>query len=429
MMDMMQTPDSDSKPSRYWPRWMRSAAGACALALALLAPACNRGAAPAARTDGGAVPVVVATVEEKAIPRQLPAIGSVEAMSTVEIRTQVGGEITRVHFQEGQDVRAGDLLFQLDSRPYQASLAQARATLDKNAALLQQAQANLARDTSQSENADRDERRYAELVQTGSVSKSEYDKFHTQAESLRAAVQSDAAAVEVAKREIGVARANVESACIELAYCTLRSPISGRTGNLLIHAGNVVKANDLPLVTIKQMDPIYVRFSLPERHLSEIQRAQAEKPLRVTVEIPHDEIDPPTGELTFIDNQVDRTTGMIEFKATVGNADGRLWPGQFVNVNLILGVHTGAAVVPSQAIQSGQAGNFVYVVAPDQKAELRPVEVGDEVNGDVVVEKGVSAGETVVVDGQLRLAPGAMVRTLPAQAAALPQSASGEPRS
>ncbi|MBE7560208.1 efflux RND transporter periplasmic adaptor subunit [bacterium] len=378
----------------------------CAAILACLLGSCENSPPPAAGPP--TPPVLVAEVEQKIVPRQLPTIGNVEAVATVEVRPQVSGEIKSVHFQEGQDVAAGDLLVTLDERPYRAALDQAQAALEKNRALLLQAEANLARNRAQSENADLEEKRYEALWKSGSVSKSEYDKVRTEADALRAAVQSDAAAVETARREIGVAAAALESARIRLDYCTIRSPIAGCAGSLVVHAGNVVEAND-PLVVIRQLDPIHVAFALPETHLSEIRRVQAQAPLSVRVDVPQDPRGPLFGKLTFIDNAVDRTTGMIRFKATLSNPERRLWPGQYVNVALILSDREPALVVPVVAVQPGQDGLFVYVVRSDNTVEPRTVTVEREVDGQAVITAGLSAGERVVTDGHLRLAPGMAV--------------------
>jgi len=328
-----------------------------------------------------AVPVAVADVRQKTVPVEVHAIGNVEAYSTVSVKSQVEGIIEGVHFTEGQDVRQGDLLFTIDSRPFETAL--------------RQAEANLARDLALEKNAQAQADRYTKLFEAGIVSQEQYDQFRTSAESYEAAVRADRAAVERAKLELG--------------YCTIRSPLAGRTGRLIVHQGNLVKANaDTPLVVINQISPIYVSFSVPEENLSTIRKYGAAGKLRVEAAAP-DIPQPAEGLLTFVDNTVDNTTGTVKLKGTFENRDKRLWPGQFVNVKLKLTTQPNAIVVPSQAVQSGQAGQYVFVVKPDLTAESRLVIVSRSVDGESVVEKGLRPDERVVVDGQLRLAPGMKV--------------------
>jgi multidrug efflux system membrane fusion protein len=323
----------------------------------------------------------VADVRQKTVPVEVHAIGNVEAYSTVSVKSQVEGIIEGVHFTEGQDVRQGDLLFTIDFRPFETAL--------------RQAEANLARDIALEKNAQAQAERYTKLFEAGIVSQEQYDQFRTSAESYEAAVRADKAAVERAKLELG--------------YCTIRSPLAGRTGRLIVHQGNLVKANaDTPLVVINQISPIYVNFSVPEENLSTIRKYGAAGKLRVEAAAP-DVPQPAEGLLTFVDNTVDNTTGTVKLKGTFENRDRRLWPGQFVNVKLKLTTQPNAIVVPSQAVQSGQAGQYVFVVKPDLTAESRLVIVSRSVDGESVVEKGLQPDERVVVDGQLRLAPGMKV--------------------
>jgi multidrug efflux system membrane fusion protein len=328
-----------------------------------------------------AVPVVVAAVVQKTVPVEIRAIGNVEAYSAVSAMPQVAGEVEQSYFKEGQDVKKGDLLFTLDSRPYQAAL--------------HQLEANLARDQAQLENARAQAERYTRLFQEGIVSKEQYDSFRTSADALAAALLADKAAIERAK--------------IDLDYCSIRSPMDGRTGSLLVHPGNIVKANETILVVINQIHPVYVGFSVPEQHLSDIKKYRAEAPLRVEAIIPNEEQRPAQGVLTFVDNAVDTATGTVKLKATFDNLDSRLWPGLFVNTVLKLTSRPNAIVVPSQAVQTGQSGQYVFVIKPDLTAESRPVTAGSTVGGETVIEKGLQPGETVVTDGQLRLAPGGKV--------------------
>jgi multidrug efflux system membrane fusion protein len=323
-------------------------------------------------------------VEQKAVPLELRVIGAVEAYSTVEVKAQVNGELTGVHFTEGQDVRRGQLLFTIDRQPFEAELKRAEASLARNQAQAQNAQVQAAR--------------YTRLMGEGVVAKEQYEDVITNAEALEAAVRADQAAVENAK--------------VQLAYTTLSSPIDGRTGSLKVHRGNIVKANDekSTLVVINQWTPIYSSFALPEQELSEVRRYLAAGRLKVETTIPQDPGPPIEGSVSFVDNAVDRTTGTIRLKATFANADRRLWPGQFVNVVLTLADEKNALVVPSEAVQTGQQGLFVWVVKPDQTVESRSVTVARARGSESVIAQGVVAGEIVVTDGHLRLVPGGRVQ-------------------
>ena len=358
-----------------------------------------------------APPVVVADALRGDVPINIGAIGRVEAYASVSIKSQINGQLLKVHFKEGQDVNAGDILFTIDSRTQEAALHQAEADLSQNQAQLRQAKANLERDKAQAQNAADQDKRYAKLFGEGVVSKDEYDSIRTNAEALEATRQASQAAVQNAQEAIRASQAAIDSIKVQLEYCTIHSPISGRTGNLLVNEGNLVKANDVPvLVVINQMEPIYVTFSVPEQRLPEIQRAMAEKGnLTVEAIIPREEDRPETGTLSFIDNTVDQATGTIALKATFPNQDRRLWPGLFVQCELLLRTEHGATTVPTAALQTGQQGDYVYVIGPDQTAELRTVTVGPTTDDRVVIEKGVTPGERVVTDGHLRLTPGIKV--------------------
>jgi len=330
---------------------------------------------------GYSVPVTTATATLRTVPIQVHAIGNVEALSTVSVKAQVAARIEKAYFTEGQDVKKGDLLFTLDRRPFDTAL--------------QQAEANLAKDQAQLENAKAEAERYTKLFQEGIVSKEQYDSMRTNADALAASVRADKAAID--------------KAGIDLSYCAIQAPIDGRTGALLVHPGNLVKDNDAVLVVVNQIHPIYVTFSVPEQYLADIKRYRAAAPLKVEAIVPSQEQNPAQGVLTFIDNAVDNTTGTIKLKGTFENPDNRLWPGQFVNVALTLTTQPNAVVVPSQAVQTGQVGQYVFVVRQDMTAEYRPVVAGDNVAGETVVQKGLVAGETLVTDGQLRLVPGMKV--------------------
>ncbi len=326
------------------------------------------------------MPVIAGNADKKNIPLQVKAIGNVEAFNAVSIKALVGGEVAGVYFKEGQDVRKDDLLFKIDPRPYEAAL--------------RQAEASLARDVAQARNAEEQAKRYAILVQKDYVSKDQYDQLRANADALAAAVEAD--------------KANVENSRLQLAYCTIKSPINGRAGSLLVNVGNVIKANDITLTTINQIAPIYVTFSIPEQNLSDIKKYTASGELKVEAIIPGDD-EPAWGHLTFIDNTVDRTTGTIRLKGTFKNSDRRLWPGQYVDVILTLTTERDRVVVPSQAVQTGQQGQYVYVIREDMTVEVRSVTPQRIYESWTVIAKGVFAGEKVVTDGQLRLAPGVKV--------------------
>jgi len=327
------------------------------------------------------IPVTVSTATQKTVPVQLRAIGNVQAYSTVTIKSKVGGELVRVHFTEGQDVKKGDLLFMIDPRPYEAAL--------------KQAEANLQRDIAQAKHAREDARRYESLIQKGVVPQQQYDKFRSDADALEATVLADRAAVENAK--------------IQLGYCSLHSPIDGRTGSLIVKQGNIIKAEDINLVVINQIIPIDVAFSVPEQFLPEIKKYIAVGKLQVEALIPMNEERPERGVITFIDNAVDTNTGTIRLKGTFANRENKLWPGQFVNVVLTLTTEPNAIVVPSQTIQTGQEGQYIFVVKEDLTVESRPVVAGRTMNNETVVKKGLNPDEKVVTDGQLLLYPGAKV--------------------
>ncbi len=332
------------------------------------------------------VPVTVAAAVQKDVPVQIKAIGKVQAYSTVTVKAQVPGELLSVHFREGQDVRKGDLLFTIDPRPFEAQL--------------KQAEANLARDRAQLANAKKQTERYGTVVSKGYVSQDQYDSISANASALDATVRAGEAAVENAK--------------LSLKYCYIRSPIDGCAGELKVHAGNVVKANDeaLPLVVINQVSPIFVTFSVPEQNLPEIKKHKAEGKLEVFASVPGSENELARGELTFMDNAVDFSTGTIQLKAQFSNKDRSLWPGQFTNVSLTLEQQKGAVLVPFEAVQAGQHAQYVFVVKSDNTVEYRTVSPGRTIGADVIIEKGVSPGESVVTDGQFRLADGSRVKVV-----------------
>ena len=327
------------------------------------------------------VPVLVATVVEKTVPVELKAIGNGEPYSTVSIKSRLAGQLVKVNFQEGQDVKEGELLFVIDPRPYEAALKQAEANLERDKALATKAKTDAAR--------------YAELIRKQFVSQQDYDQARATAESLGATVNADQVAVHNAK--------------LNLSYCYIKAPITGRTGNLIAHQGNMIKENaDTAMLVINQIQPIYVSFAIPEQNLAEIRQYMAAEKVPVEALIPGQET-PEVGVLTFVNNTVDTTTGTIQCKATFANSHKRLWPGLFVNVVVKLSTQPHAVLVPSQAVQTSQEGQIVFVVKPDLTAEVRQVQAGRSINGDVIIKEGLKPGERVVTDGQLRLVAGAKV--------------------
>jgi len=382
-MNRLPNPDFD-RPRR--------GSGVCVLprawVLLLLAgfalfPACERKVEPAGPQTMPAMPVNVATAAKKTMPVEIRAIGNVVASATVSVLARVGGALEEVHFREGAEVEKGQLLFVIDPRPYEVALKEAEAYLARDQALQERAEADL--------------KRYAELVKQDFVTKEQYDQARASAASLKATVQADEAAVKNAR--------------LQLSYCSIYAPIGGRTGDLLVDAGNLIKANDdHPMVVIYQIRPVEVSVAVPEEYLSRIRVSQASSPLKVRAL--SDREKPGTiaqGRLVFVNNTIDTATGTILLKASFANEDESLWPGQFVNVALTLGEQADVVVIPSNAVQTGQQGPYVFVVKDDHTVESRPVVVSRTLGEETVIEEGVQPGQTVVTDGQLRLAPGARV--------------------
>jgi membrane fusion protein, multidrug efflux system len=408
------------------------------LALLPLAGCSDRAAGTPARSAAPpAVPVTVADAVQRDVPVQVTAVGNVQAYTTVAVKSQISGQILQVHFREGEEVRRGELLFTIDPRPFEASLRQAQANVARDTAALrqseaalvqrraeiQQAEANLARDQAQLEMANVQEQRYRTLVDKELVAREQYDQFRTTASATQATVQADRAAIANATASAQAAQATidnvratiaadeamVENARLQLGYTTIRAPMDGRTGNISLQSGNVVKANDdNGMVVLTQVHPIYVSFAVPEQYLADVKRYSAAGRLRVDV-YPDRAREPVRGEVTFVNSTVDPTTGTIQLKGTFANTDNALWPGQFLDVTLTLTTQRDAVLVPTQAIQAGQQGPFVFVVKADQTVESRTVTPGRRLSGETVIDKGLRAGERVVIDGQLRLAPGAKV--------------------
>ena len=392
--------------------------------LALALCGCSNSGAAAAKSDapgggggrgggrgrGGDVPVTVAKASTRDVPVEIQVIGNVEAYSTITVKALVGGQLTNVYFKEGDFVRKGEKLFDIDRRPLEAAYNQAVANIARDQAALLQAQANMARDEANAKYQDSQAKRYGELFTAGVISKDQAEQLRAGADASAQAVNADQAAIASARAAIGASTATAENAKVQLSYTTIYSPIDGRTGNLTVKQGNVVTANNMDMMTINQVEPIYVTFSVPESQLGAIKKYMALGSLSVRSRPQDaDTADEERGALTFVDNTVDMTTGTIKLKGTFPNTDHKLWPGQFVRVTLRLTTQTNAVVVPNQAIQTGQAGAFVYVVKEDKTVETRPVVAGARVGQDMVVDQGISPGETVVIEGQLRLAPGSRV--------------------
>ncbi|MBV8773805.1 MAG: efflux RND transporter periplasmic adaptor subunit [Deltaproteobacteria bacterium] len=343
---------------------------------------CSKGENSAAMTRPPSA-VLVAKAVARTVPNQLHEIGNVEAFATVNIKSRVEGQLVAIAFHEGDFVKKGQLLFTLDSRPF--------------AAALKLAQANLAKDQAQLVKAEADERRYSYLLQERVGSREQYDLAHSTAAALRATVIADQAGIETAR--------------LNLEYSRILSPLDGRTGNLQSHIGDLIKADaDTPMVTITQVQPIYVAFSVPENQLPAVRRNLETHRLEVDAAIPNSPENAEHGVLAFIDNTVDKTTGTILLKGLFQNENRHLWPGEFVNTTLTLNEIRNAVLVPSQAVQTGQSGSFVFVIDDHMRAHLRPIVPGAQIGGDTVIEQGIQAGETVVTDGQILLAPGARVR-------------------
>lgn len=410
--------------------------------------ACASSEAQSVKSKGEqAIPVASIQASRQTVPLLVETTGTVQAYSTIALKSQIDGQLTGVYFREGQAVQKGGLLFRIDSRPLQAALAQAVANRSKAVAQVSQAKAQLAqaqaqvnqakaqvaKDLAQAKNAEVQAQRYANLVKEGAVSREQADQFQTNADAQRATVDADRsnvgnaiAAVESAKANVQntqaaviAADAQVDSAKVQLSYAEIYAPSDGQLGKLNVNQGNLVRANDTnPLVTISQVRPIYVEFAIPQRQLPDLKKYQAQNRLQVESKSPQDSGQSVRGELVFVDSGVDNTTGTIKLRARFPNADGRLTPGQFVNVAMKLSEEPNAIVVPAPAVQAGQKGSFVYVIKSDQTVEARNVTVGQTIANQTVVRTGLQAGDRVVTDGQFNLTPGAIVRekeTLKAQ--------------
>lgn len=361
--------------------------------------------------------VVVSEAVRHDVPVYLDQIGKCVAREVVAIQPQVSGRITQLNFKDGADVKKGDLLFTIDPRPFEVSLQQAKSNLDKNVAAKKQAEAALTKDIAQAKYGQAQAQRYTQLNQQGLVSNEQSEQMQTNAEAMDATVNADRAAVRNAEEAIKVDEAAIESAKLQLSYCYIRSPIDGRTGQRLVDIGNVVNPGGAnPLLVIQRMDPIYADFTISQNDLSSVQRQMARGALRAEVHLPDAPEKPVVGQLTFLDNAVQDSTGTVNLRATIANKERRFWPGRFVNVRLVLDTLKGAVLVPATAAQLSAKGNYVYVVKEDLTVELRPVTVGQRQDDMVVIEKGVAAGERVVVSGHMGVMPGGKVRVAPPKA-------------
>ncbi|WP_258040809.1 efflux RND transporter periplasmic adaptor subunit [Pseudanabaena sp. BC1403] len=402
-----------------------------------LITACGTSQAESGKELRPAVPVAVAPVVQKTLPVQIRSTGLVEASATVSVKSRIGGQLIEVGFKDGQDVKQGDLLFQIDPRPLEAQLKQAIANQARSEAQLQQAianqvkseatiaqaRANRDRDSVQMQFANTQRKSYESLYAQGAISRTQVDQFRTNAEASQstmsasdsaidttiAAAESTKADIEAAKANLAAGEALIDNAKVQLSYTSIYAPIDGRVSSIKVNQGNLVKADDTaPLVTISQIKPIYVTFTIPERSLSQVKQYQKRGKLKVQAFVANDK-KPVEGELTFIDSLVDATTGTVQLKATFTNKDDRLAPGQRVDVVMKLSEETNVIAVPAQALQTGQKGQFVYVVKADNTVEIRPVKVSNTVGNEVAISEGLKVDEKVVIDGQFNLSPNAKV--------------------
>ena len=370
-------------------------------------------------------PVSTAVAVAQDVPTYLDAIGKTVAREVVAIQPQVSGRITKIHFTDGANLKKGDLLFTIDTRPYEASLRQAQANVSKDNALKKQAEANLAREIAQAKWGEVQVNRYRVLVQQGVVPREQYEELRANLDSLNANVGSARAAVNSAAETIKVDTAAVESAKVQLSYCSISSPIDGRAGQRLVDIGNVVNpggasgnnssSGNTPgsgnaLLVIERLDPIYADFTISQNSLAAVQQQMQAGRLRTEVRLPDTPDEPVVGQLTFLNNAVENSTGTVNLRATIPNAGHIFWPGRFVNIRLVLNTIHQAVLVPSSAPQMSAKGSFVYVVKQDSTAEQRPVTLGQRQGDLIVIESGIQAGENVVTVGQLGVTPGGKVR-------------------
>jgi multidrug efflux system membrane fusion protein len=394
--------------------------------------------------DRPPAPVSVSVAIAQDVPTYLDAIGKTVAREVVSIQPQVSGRITKIHFTDGADVKKGGLLFTIDTRPFEASLRQAEANVSRDKALKKQAEANLARDIAQAKWGEVQVNRYRKLVEQGVVAREQYEQLRADSDSLNANTDADRAAVRSADEAIKVDMAAVESAKVQLSYCYIRSPIDGRAGQRLVDVGNVVNpggssggnsgsagsgnsssGSGNALLVIERLDPIYADFTISQNNLAEVQQQMRAGRLSAEVRLPDTADEAVIGQLTFLNNVVENTTGTVNLRATIPNAGHRFWPGRFVNIRLVLNTIHQAVLVPATAPQMSAKGSFVYVVKQDSTAEQRPVSLGQRQGDLVVVENGVQPGEQVVINGQLGVTPGGKVRVEQPRQAGSPATGNG----
>src|SRR6185436_2983133 len=399
------------------------------LSLIAVSAALFTGCANKAAQQGGferpPAPVSVSAAVAQDVPTYLDAIGKTVAREVVTIQPQVSGRITKIHFTDGANVRKGDMLFTIDTRPFEASLSQAQANVTEDQALKKQAEANLAKEVAQAKWGEVQVNRYRILADEGVVPREQYEEFRANQDSLNANVGSARAAVNSAIESIKVDTAAVESAKVQLSYCFIRSPIDGRAGQRLVDVGNVVNPGNPSgntgssgestdsakgLLVIERLDPIYADFTISQNNLVSVQQQMQAGRLRTEVRLPDAGDQMVIGQLTFLNNAVADTTGTVSLRATIPNSGHTFWPGRFVNIRLVLNTIHQAVLVPASAPQMSAKGSFVYVVKQDSTAEQRPVTLGQRQGDLVVVENGVAAGESVVTAGQLGVTPGGKVR-------------------
>jgi multidrug efflux system membrane fusion protein len=373
------------------------------IALLLISPVLGCTGHTAAPPPPSGVPVVVAKVSQKLMPIEIASVGNVEPISTVAIKAQVSGELLQAHFKEGDFVSKGQLLFTIDSRPFQGQVATVEANITKDEAQLKQAEANLARDTAQLEYARAEAKRSATLQQSGLISTDTSEQVRSKANAAEESVRADQAAIENVRAILQVDQHALTAAKLQLSYSSIYSPIDGRTGAVMLKPGNLIKSADAPIVVINQTNPIYVNFTVSQQYWPEIKKNMNAGVLHVTAGVAQDPGHSQRGNVIFVDNAVDATTGTLHMKASFENSENQFLPGMFVNVVLRLSEQPNAKVVPTQALTEGQNGTFVYVVKPDNTVELRPVVSSRSHEGLAAIDSGLSLDEVVVIDGQARL--------------------------
>lgn len=380
--------------------------------------------------DRPPAPVQATVAIAQDVPTYLDAIGKTVAREVVSVQPQVSGRITQIHFTDGANVRKGDLLFTVDTRPFEANLKQAQANYSKDEALKRQAEANLAKEIAAAKWGETQVKRYGTLVESGVVPREQYEQFKANQDSLNANVGAARAAVASANEVLKVDAAAIDSAKVDLSYCYIHSPIDGRAGQRLVDVGNVVSpggtanrnsteggnngsasspTNSNALVVIEKLDPIYADFTISQDKLTGVQEQMRSGTLKTEIRLPDANDEMVAGTLTFLDNAVQNTTGTVSLRATIPNSGHRFWPGRFVNVRLVLSTLHQAVLIPATAPQMSAKGSFVYVIKQDQTAEQRPVTLGQRQQDLIVIESGVQVGETVVTNGQLGVTPGGKV--------------------